>query len=164
MTGGPASPVCHAASADDSYMGYAPREEILAALNELLEAERAGARVALHSRKDAANPAMLALITMVRDDEARWCAMLKQQIGRLNGQASPVCGGFYGKAMAILDPVERLVFLNRGQSWVVRKLTALLPRVRDDGLHQALRAMLDSHEANIAQTAALVQSAVAPPG
>jgi hypothetical protein len=32
-------------------MGYADRDEILAALNELLEAERAGARVALDSSK-----------------------------------------------------------------------------------------------------------------
>ena len=35
------SPVCYGAEADDVYMGYAPRDEIVAALNELLEAERA---------------------------------------------------------------------------------------------------------------------------
>ena len=53
------------------------------------------------------------------------------------------------KAMTIADPIERLVFLNRGQAWVVRKLEALLPRVRDDALHAALREMLDSHVENI---------------
>ena len=47
--------------------------------------------MALHSRKDASNPAMLALINAVRDDEARWCAMLKQQIVRLNGKPSAIC-------------------------------------------------------------------------
>ena len=164
MTNEPASPVCYEAGADDAYMGYAPREEILAALNELLEAERAGARVALHSRKDTATPAMLALINAVRVDEARWCAMLKQQILRLNGDPSKTCGAFYGKAMAIEAVMERLTFLNRGQSWVVRKLTAILPRVRDDALHLALRKMLLSHEVNIAQTTALIQSATQPSG
>ncbi len=159
MSDEPASPVCYAATADDAYMGFAPCEEVLAALNELLEAERAGARVAVHSRKAATDAAMLALINTVRDDEARWCAMLQQQILRLDGEPSQICGAFYGKAMAIDDAVARLAFLNRGQSWVVRKLVALLPRIRDDALHQALREMLLSHEFNISQTTAMIHTA-----
>ena len=163
MSDEPSSPVCYAADADDAYMGFAPRDEILAALNELLEAERAGARVALSSRKDATGAEMLALIDTVRHDESRWCAMLSEQIVRLKGEPSPICGAFYGKAMAVADPVERLAFLNRGQAWVVRKLTALLPRVRDDVLHAALREMLVSHEVNIAATAALIEAATTRP-
>src|SRR3546814_4629478 len=49
------SPVCYAVQAEDAYMGYADRDEILDALNELIEAERAGARVALKSCKAAAD-------------------------------------------------------------------------------------------------------------
>jgi hypothetical protein len=143
------SPVCYAAEADDAYMGYAGRDEILAALNELLEAERAGARLALASGK---TEALTPLMRTVHADEARWCAMLTREIKRLGGAPSRRVGGFYQKAMAIADPVDRLAFLNRGQGWVVRRLDALTPRIRDEALHTALREMAASHVANIALT------------
>src|SRR3546814_15173863 len=41
MTNELSPPICYGPQADDAYMGYAPRDEILAALKELLEAERA---------------------------------------------------------------------------------------------------------------------------
>jgi NAD(P)H-dependent flavin oxidoreductase YrpB (nitropropane dioxygenase family) len=40
-------------------------------------------------------------------------------------------------------------FLNRGQGWVVRKLKALLPTIRDEAIHADLAAMLVSNETNI---------------
>jgi nitronate monooxygenase len=51
--------------------------------------------------------------------------------------------------MAIEGFAPRLAFVNRGQGWVVRKLKALLPRVRDDGLYETLSLMLVAHERNI---------------
>lgn len=149
MTNEPSSPVCYAAVADDSYMGYAGRDEIVAALNELLEAERAGARVALASGKSSREASYTDLMRAVHADEARWCAMLSGQIKHLNAAPSRRTGAFHRKAMAIADPVDRLSFLNLGQAWVVRKLEALMPRVRDDRLHRALREMLESHRRNI---------------
>ncbi|QTH20002.1 hypothetical protein HRJ34_16730 [Rhizorhabdus wittichii] len=151
MSDEPASPVCYAADGGDAYMGYAARDEIVAALNELLEAERAGARVALASARAADDARQGALMTMIRADEARWCAMLSRQLKRLGATPSRRTGAFHGKAMAIARPLERLAFLNRGQAWVVRKLEALLPRVRDETLHRDLKAMLHSHRANIAE-------------
>ncbi len=150
MSGEPASPVCYADQGSDAYMGYADRDEILAALNELLEAERAGARVAARSKRDTAAP-MRALLHAIQGDENRWCVMLRAQILRLDGSPSRRCGAFYAKAMAIADPVERLAFLNRGQGWVVRTLGALLPRIRDEALHAALVEMRTSHIENIAR-------------
>ncbi|MGE3745035.1 MAG: DUF6306 domain-containing protein [Sphingomonadaceae bacterium] len=158
MNDGPSSPVCYAAQADDVYMGYAGREEILTALNELLEAERAGARVASQSRAATIDADMADLLKNVGMDEARWCAMLTRQIARIGGSASPICGAFYDKAMVIPDLVERLGFLNRGQGWVVRKITALLPRVRDEVLHANLRAMLEGHDTNIATAASYLKN------
>jgi len=148
MTDKPSSPVCYAAEADDAYMGYASRDELIAALNELLEAERAGAYVARASMRDAA-PGMAPLLKSIAADEARWCAMLSAQIRRLAATPSRKRGAFAEKAMAITDPHERLVFLNRGQNWVVRKLAELMPKVRDDTLHAALREMSQSHVHNI---------------
>jgi hypothetical protein len=165
MTKKNASPVCYAADADDAYMGYAPRNELVAALNILLEAERAGAKVALASanppmdRNDPIDPAYRPLMLSVRDDEARWCAMLSHHIRHLGGAPSARTGNFYGKAMAITDPLDRLTFLNRGQAWVVRTLEELLRRVRDDALHTDLRAMLDSHRENIDHAEAFLSTA-----
>jgi len=148
MTNEPSSPPCDAAGADDTYMGFAGRDELLEALNELLESERAGAKVALAGIKAAAE-GYAVLMRQIRDDEGQWCAMLDRQIRRLGGTPSAATGAFYGKAMGIADPLERLAFLNRGQGWVVRELDELLPKVRDDALHADLRAMATGHRMNI---------------
>ena len=129
--------------------GPISRDELIDFLNELLEAERAGARVALDSARDAKDPETVKLLKAIQDDEARWCAMLLRQIRVLDGAASPRMGAFHGKAMAIGDLKERLAFLNRGQGWVVRKLREVTPRVRDDALFADLSHMLSSHIANI---------------
>lgn len=153
----PASPVCYASEADDVYMGYAGRDELIAALNELLEAERAGARVASASVRAAPDQLYDTFMQAVRSDEARWCAMLSRQIRCLGGAASSRSGDFLGKAMAIDDPIKRLDFLNRGQAWVVRRLEVLLPRVRDEALHGDLDTMLDSHRVNIERARTLLR-------
>ena len=158
MINEPSSPVCYVAAADDTNMGYAGRDEIVSALNELLEAERAGARVALASGKTSREASYNDLMRAVRADEARWCAMLSGQIKRLGATPSRRTGGFYEKAMAIAAPLDRLAFLNRGQAWVIRNLEALMPRVRDDSLHRALREMLESHRSNIDRAKAVLQA------
>ena len=119
-------------------------------LNELLEAERAGARVTLESARAAGSGPIAELMRTIQRDEARWCAMLARHVKALGAAPSPKVGAFYAKAMAIADLGERIAFLNRGQGWVVRKLREMLPRVRDDRLHADLAEMLRSHEANIA--------------
>lgn len=149
-----ASPACFAHEADDRYMGYAGQEELVVALNELLEAERAGARVALRTMAQVASDADLkALVTVIHRDEARWCGVLTRAIRRLRGIPSPNTGVFYDKAMAIAGIPARLAFLNRGQAWVVRKLQALLPTIRDAALEADLAAMLAAHQRNIEQVA-----------
>lgn len=149
MTNKPSSLVCYASEASDAYMGYADRDEILAALNELLEAERAGARVALDSSKAKDPVGYTELMRHVRKDEAHWCAMLTRQIRRLGGAPSRKTGAFRSKAMAIAEPLERLAFLNRGQLWVINKLEKLILRIRDDALHAELKEMADRHRENI---------------
>jgi hypothetical protein len=156
MNDDPASPVCYAAQGSDAYMGFASRDEIVAALNELLEAERAGARVTLNS-KGGPLPEIAALMTAIHADEARWCAMLSEQVTRLEGTPSSICGAFYEKAMAIPNPNERVIFLNRGQAWVVRKLGELLPRIRDDRLQSVLSEMRLSHIENIERAERVAQ-------
>src|SRR5262249_18054120 len=147
------SPACSMHEADDAYMGYAAKDELTALLNELLEAERAGARVTLESARAAGSGPIAELIGSIQGNEAPWCAMRADHISALSEAPTPKVGAFFGKAMAIADLGERVIFLNRGQAWVVRKLREMLPRVRDDRLHADLTEMLRSHEANIALAA-----------
>ena len=143
----------------DSPPTIATRDELIDTLNILLEAERAGTRVAISSGKDARSDEMKQFLGLLKRDEAHWCDMLTRNIEKLDGTASLHCGDFYDKAMAIDDVLERLTFLNRGQDWVVRKLDGLMPRVDDADLHADLQAMRDSHLVNIAETTQLIEAA-----
>lgn len=127
----------------------APRDEILTALNELLEAERAGARVAMETARDMPPCALTTLVQDVHHDEVRWCSMLMRTVKALEGTPSSATGAFWGKAMAIPDLEQRLDFLNRGQAWVVRRLEALIPRIQDAQIRADLALMLDAHRSNI---------------
>ncbi|WP_179400742.1 nitronate monooxygenase [Burkholderia guangdongensis] len=125
------------------------RASILARLDELLEAERAGARVTLESAGHAQDAALRGLIESIHRDEVKWCAMLSRAIRGLDGTPSTRTGAFYTKAMAIDVLNERLAFLNRGQGWVARKVRELLPLVGDAEIRQNLTEMLVAHEENL---------------
>lgn len=136
--------------------GPLDRDSLLAALNELLEAERAGARLTLRTASDAAGPPEL--VAAIHRDEVTWCGVLIAAIQSLQATPSTRTGAFYDKAMAIADPRERLAFLNRGQAWVARRLRALLPRIRDERIAPGLAEMLVAHERNIVRVEAHLQS------
>lgn len=137
------------------------RSDITAALNVLLEAERAGVRVARGTRQGTTDSVLSDFMLGIEKDEAHWCGMLSHRISALGGVPSEACGDFHEKAMAIPAIADRLKFLNRGQAWVVRKLEALLGQIPPGDLHDALREMADSHAVNIAATEAfLARSAV----
>jgi nitronate monooxygenase len=143
------SPVCYANEGSEQYAGSATREELIAFCNELLEAERAGARITARSAAEAKDIALRNLLRGIQKDESRWCAMLLKWIDHLDGTASSKVGAFYEKCLAIADLEERIAFINRGQVWVVKKLRAMLPKVRDDAMHADFTEMLLSHEENI---------------
>ncbi|KVO04431.1 2-nitropropane dioxygenase [Burkholderia ubonensis] len=127
----------------------AQRDALLAVLDELLEAERAGARVASETAAEIRDPELHRLVAGIRLDEAHWCSVLVDAIRSLNATPTRKTGAFYEKAMAIDDLAERMAFLNRCQRWVVRKLQALLPTLDNPEIHYALTLMLVSHEKNI---------------
>ncbi len=145
--------------ANRSDMGISARNELIDDLNILLEAERAGTRVAISTAKDTTSADLKNFLSSLKHDEAHWCDMLTRNIEKLNGTPSLRCGDFYDKAMAIDDILERLDFLNRGQAWVVRKLDDLMSRVENGILHADLKMMHDNHLDNIAETTRIVQAA-----
>ncbi len=89
------SPACSMHEADDVYMGYMTQDELIAFLNELLEAERAGARVTLESARAASSEPIAQLISDIQRDEARWCAMLARHLQALGVTPSARVGAFY---------------------------------------------------------------------
>lgn len=140
----PHSPLENQLSLDET-----ARAELLAALNELLEAQRAGARVAMETGREIHSQELAALVADIHKDEVHWCGMLMRTIKSLGATPSSATGAFHGKAMAIPDVEDRLKFLNRGQAWVVRKLEALIPRLDVPQARADLEAMLQAHRQNI---------------
>ncbi len=120
-------------------------------LNELLEAERAGARVgaSLVGEARARAASWQDLAKVIHDDEVHWARLLFEAVQALGAAPSDKVGDFYERAMAIEGFEARLAFVNRGQGWVVRKLREILPGVTDAGLRTTLQAMLDAHVVNI---------------
>ena len=124
-------------------------EELVSALNELLEAERAGARVLLETAHQNSLQNLVLPINEIQRDEVRWCNMLMNVIQSLDIEPSRKTGAFYEKAIAILDLKERLIFINRGQGWVVRRLSEIIPRIQDVNIRKQLEEMRNAHVDNI---------------
>jgi Domain of unknown function (DUF6306) len=130
-------------------------EEYGAFLNQLLEAERAGAKLlsAYLDELPLNSPEWLA-IRAVQLDEARNCAVLIHLLLAAELTPSAAVGSFHGRGLAIEGWHERLEFLNRGQAWVAKRIAAALPSVPESA-RKALQAMHESHLANIQSCEAL---------
>ncbi|TAK51595.1 MAG: hypothetical protein EPO27_02540 [Betaproteobacteria bacterium] len=126
------------------------RDGLVAFLNVLLEAERAGART-LAEWLDELDPGAesWAPLRAAQRDEARNCALLIELLIAEGAKPSLATGEFHRRAKALRGWEARLRFLNRGQAWVERSIAETLPRVHDASVKQVLAAMRDSHRANI---------------
>lgn len=155
------SPACYAHEIAPDYFGASPTmppKELIALLNVLLEAERAGAQVLAAYLNDYQRdtPAWRQLAAVQRD-EAKNCAILMDLILRVHTTPSAVTGDFLNKALAVNGRVARLQFLNRGQKWVARKISEALPYLEKGFVHDALFAMQESHLLNIEACDSLVE-------
>lgn len=152
-----ASSPCSLAEADALYSGHMTRGELTAFLNLLLEAQRAGVKVmAMMVSDPAAPPSHTESLREMSKEEARFCAMLTDQVERLGGAPSTATGPFEDKMRALPDFAARLALLETGIAWVIRKLREALPRVREDDIHRDLRTMLEVHEHSRATCRALL--------
>jgi len=130
--------------------------DLVALLNELLEAERAGARLLADWMAEApAGSPLYDKLKAVQRDEAENCAILIHHLREAGAQPTRATGAFYGKALAIRDWRARLDFLNRGQGWVVKRIAAALPELPPSRARAMLEEMHASHVANIASCDAL---------
>ena len=127
-------------------------------LNTLLEAERAGAKVLGGFVDEMPLPAAARdELRRLQRDESRNCAALLELLRSLGARPSRRTGDFLHKVRAAdANPRARLELLNRGQAWVARKIAGALPRIADEEARRVLRAMHDSHVANVAACESLI--------
>lgn len=125
-------------------------EDEAALLQTLLSAERAGAKVAGESLRQASDPKQRELLEQVLKGEGDSCLHLLTCLRHLGLEPNRETGAFYAKAMAIESLEERLLFVDKGQQWVIRKLREYLPNCDDALIRSELEQMLRIHEENSA--------------
>lgn len=125
-------------------------EELVSLLNTLLEAERAGAKVLTAFLDEYPRDSKAwNQLHQLQQDEANNCAKLMNSIRILGKVPSSSVGEFFNKALAVQGRAPRLIFLNRGQGWVARKIAEALPRTPPGPVRKMLHEMRESHITNI---------------
>ena len=126
------------------------RSEFGALLNTLLEAERAGAKLlAAYVAELPPNSTAWTALHKIQRDEAHNCAVLIHLLLNAEVEPSMAVGDFYERGLRLCKWSERLDLLNRGQAWVAKRIAEAVPRISEPGARTALRAMHESHVANI---------------
>lgn len=140
-----------------------PDEEIVARLNELLEAERAGVEAAAVLQRADQKGVTDTELKKFAEDEASACAGLRRAILRYGGQPSGRAGDFGHKVAALQTEGERLNLMARGQAWVVKRLDALLGMPLDPETQAFLAEMREEHLENVDACNRRAEELSAPP-
>ncbi len=140
-----------------------PDEEIVARLNELLEAERAGVEAAAILQRANRKGITDTELKKFADDEAAACAGLHRAILRYGGQPSGQTGDFGRKVAALKSEGERLSLMARGQAWVAKRLDVLLGMPLDPETQAFLVEMREEHLENIDACNRRAEELSAPP-
>jgi nitronate monooxygenase len=118
--------------------------------NEMLEAERAGAKALVVYMDDwPRNSETWKVLRQIQADEAHNCALIGKLLEKSGTPYSHATGKFYDKAVAIKGPRERLEYLVRGLEWAVKAFEEELPRL-DPAAQATFIRMRDSHLRSIA--------------
>jgi hypothetical protein len=121
------------------------REEQVAFLNRMLEAERAGANALLNILDELPRRGEAwAALRRVHADEAHNCVLLGKQIQRLGADYSHATGEFLGKLLAVQGQRARVEFLAQGLRWAVKRFDEALPRL-DGEARTTIARMRESH-------------------
>src|SRR5574342_971919 len=118
-------------------------------LEEPLEAERAGVKCLIPLAAEAPAGEKKELLTLLRNDEGRFCAGLVRLIAARGAVPHQRVGPFADKVLALPTEAERLALLVKGQAWVVRKIDEI-PAGEMTGDEKAFFAdMRESHVVHI---------------
>jgi nitronate monooxygenase len=119
-------------------------------LNEMLEAERAGAKALVVFMDEwPRNGEEWKLLRRIHEDEAHNCALIGKLLEKSGTPYSHATGKFYDKAVAVQGRKERIAFLVRGLKWAVKEFEKQLPTL-GEAEKAAFTRMRDSHLRSIA--------------
>jgi len=138
-------------------------EEIVARLNELLEAERAGVEAAAVLQRADRKGVTDTELKKFAEDEAAACAGLHRAILRYGGQPSTQTGDFGRKVAALTTEGERLNLMARGQAWVAKRIDVLLGMPLDEETRAFLAEMREEHLENVDACNRRAEELSAPP-
>ncbi|HET7364475.1 MAG TPA: DUF6306 domain-containing protein [Burkholderiales bacterium] len=125
--------------------------ELVAFLNRMLEAERAGARALVVFMDDwPRHGPEWQTLRKVHEDEAHNCALIGEQLKRRGRDYSHATGEFYGKAVAVTGARERIGFLVKGLRWAIREFEQALPGIGDPAVKQLFQGMRERHSRSAA--------------
>ncbi|MCK9518748.1 MAG: DUF6306 domain-containing protein [Dehalococcoidia bacterium] len=124
-------------------------QEKIAALNELLEAERAGVEVGTLLKKNAPKGYFRNYLLKIEADEAVSCAVIERGVRALGGEPSKGQNDFAEKVAALPTLIERLDLLARGQWWVVKRIDKLLAEEIPAEVRSELEEMRHEHVVNV---------------
>lgn len=133
---------------DPAYTGKMSNDELVGPLQLLMEAERAGARIAAHSLNQTKNPKYRAVLKDLHRREAKSCRLLRSSLQILDVEPSRGIGEFYDKAMAVPNMRDRLKLIDKGQAWVQRRLHKLIPCCAHRTMIPMLQEVLRLHSSN----------------
>jgi hypothetical protein len=139
-------------------------QEIIDRLNELLECERAGVEAALGLAPSDAPGFSHGELQKFAEDEGWACGGLRKAILRYGGRPSDRTGTFARKVLALGTEGERVSLLARGQTWVVRRIEALLAKDPEPETRAFLTEMREQHLENIEACHRRAEELQAPPG
>ena len=126
--------------------------------NEMLEAERAGAKALVVYMDDfPRNGEAWKMLRQIQADEAHNCALIGKLVEKSGQAYSHATGKFYDKAVAVKGPKARVEFLVRGLKWAVKRFEEALPQM-DPQARDVFTKMRDSHLRSIAACEKLAQS------
>ncbi len=121
------------------------RDEQVAFLNRMLEAERSGAKALLNILEGSPRRGEAwAVLRRVHADEAHNCALLGKQIERLGADYSHATSDFLGKLLAVEGRRARVELLAKGLRWAVKRFDEALPRLDDDA-RATIASVRESH-------------------
>ena len=119
-------------------------------LNEMLEAERAGAKaLVVFMDEHPRNGESWKVLRAIQNDEAHNCVMIGELLKRAGHDYSHATGKFYDKAIAVKGKRERIEFLTRGLRWAVKRFEQALPKLEPQA-RNTFTKMRDSHLRSIA--------------
>ena len=125
------------------------RDEQVAFLNRMFEAERSGAKALLNILEGSPRRGEAwAVLRRVHADEAHNCALLGKQIERLGADYSHATSDFLGKLLAVEGRRARVELLAKGLRWAVKRFDEALPRLDDDA-RATIASVRESHLRNI---------------